>query len=152
MTESLFGHFLVPSDGSEGSIQAAQLAFRMARTFGTRVTLLYVIDRLVLEELTRFSERREPEVRRELEETGRHFLAYLEELARQEGVEIHVAIREGEPHQEIVAVADELSVDLIVMGHVGRRGPRRILIGSVTERVIEFAHCPVLVVKNYARR
>ncbi len=57
-------------------------------------------------------------------------------------------VREGEPYQEIVALADEIGVDLIVMGHVGRRGPRRILIGSVTERVIEFAHCPVLVVKT----
>jgi nucleotide-binding universal stress UspA family protein len=38
-------------------------------------------------------------------------------------------------------------VDLIVIGQVGSRGPRRILIGSVTERVIEHAPCPVLVVK-----
>lgn len=48
-------------------------------------------------------------------------------------------IREGEPHEEIVALADEMGAGLIVIGHVGQRGPRRIFIGSVTELVIESA-------------
>lgn len=149
MIESPFHHVLVPTDGSEGAIQAARLAFRLAKTFDARVTLLYVVDAMVLDELVHFSERKETDVRREFEEAGRHFLTYLEELAGKEGLEVRTLIRQGEPFEEIVGTADELGVDLIAMGHVGRRGPRRILIGSVTERVIEFSHCPVLVVKNY---
>jgi nucleotide-binding universal stress UspA family protein len=56
-------------------------------------------------------------------------------------------VRHGTPYSEIEDLAREQNIDLIVMGQVGHRGPRRILIGSVTERVIEYAPCPVLVVK-----
>ena len=56
-------------------------------------------------------------------------------------------VKEGKAHRIIVSVADELNVDLILIGKVGQRGPRRILIGSVTERVLEGARCPVLVIR-----
>ena len=148
MSEPLFHHVLVPTDGSESSVHAAELAFRIAHANTARVTLVYVVDTVVLDELARFSEQQQAEVRQELRESGWQYLAELERLAQQWNLEVHREIREGEPYQEIVALADEIGADLIVMGHVGRRGPRRILIGSVTERVIEFAHCPVLVVKT----
>jgi nucleotide-binding universal stress UspA family protein len=51
------------------------------------------------------------------------------------------------PFSEITNLAREQGVGLIVIGQMAGRGPRRILIGSVTERVIEHAPCPVLVVK-----
>ena len=51
------------------------------------------------------------------------------------------------PHRVLLQMAAELEADLIVMGTVGRRGPRRVLIGSVTERVIVHSPIPVLVVK-----
>jgi nucleotide-binding universal stress UspA family protein len=51
------------------------------------------------------------------------------------------------PYRVILALAAELGADLIVMGTVGRKGPRRVLVGSVTERVIEQSPVPVLVVK-----
>jgi nucleotide-binding universal stress UspA family protein len=59
-------------------------------------------------------------------------------------------IRDGEPRSEIESLACQLGVDLIVMGRVGQRGPRRILIGSVTERALEYAPCPVLIVSGKA--
>lgn len=45
------------------------------------------------------------------------------------------------------AAATHLTADLIIMGHTGRRGTTRVLIGSVTERVLDYAPCPVLVMK-----
>ena len=56
-------------------------------------------------------------------------------------------IAEGRPFERIVHIAKESNVDLIVMGTYGRRGTDRILIGSVTEQVIAYVSCPVLVVK-----
>lgn len=53
----------------------------------------------------------------------------------------------GRPFEQIVHLAKGLKMDLIVMGTYGRKGAERILIGSVAERVIEYASCPVLVVK-----
>lgn len=143
----VFQHVLVPTDGSEHSVQAAQLAFRIVQMCGARLTLVYVVDTAVLSEIARFNDHQQAEVRQELYENGRHYLDHLESLARHANVAVQREIREGVPFEEIVAGAAEWGVDLIVMGHVGRRGPRRILIGSVTERVIEFAHCSVLVVR-----
>ena len=147
MTQQLFRHILVPIDGSQNSVQASELAFRMAKLSGAHVTVLYVIDSAVLDEIARFSAQQRAEVREELHENGRQYLAYVEGLAQQENLTVQQEIREGIPYEEIVVLATAVGVDMIVMGHVGQRGPRRILIGSVTERVIEFAHCPVLVAK-----
>jgi len=147
MTSSAFHHILVPTDGSEGSIRAAQLAFRLLRGADGRVTLLFVVDRAVLSELRRFGERSEAEVHEELRDHGRRYLEMLEQEATALGIRVATAVREGDPFEEIVAHAREGGADLIVMGHVGQRGTTRVLLGSVTQRVLDFAHCPVLVVK-----
>lgn len=62
--------------------------------------------------------------------------------------ESHAVVRIGDPGSEIAAFADELSAELIVLPSHGRTGLRRLLIGSVAERVIRMAHCPVLVLRN----
>lgn len=148
MANSLFHHMLVPTDGSPDAVRAAQLAFRLAKVCGAQVTILYVVDSAVVTEMTRFSSHQPQEVKSELQHTGRQYLHHLQNLARQSGLDVQPEIREGEPYEEIVALANDIGAHLIVMGHVGQRGPRRILIGSVTERVLEFAHCPVLVAKG----
>lgn len=60
----------------------------------------------------------------------------------------HAAVRIGDPGGEIAAFAEELGAELIVLPSHGRTGLRRLLIGSVAERVIRLAHCPVLVLRN----
>ncbi len=148
MIECIFKHILIPTDGSDASVHAAELAFRLARMCNSRVTVVYVVDVVALVNLVRFSEREQADVRGEMRESGWRYLDYLEDLARQYNVTVEKRLLEGEPYKEIVDLAAKEGVDLIVIGHVGQRGPRRILIGSVTERVLEFAHCPVLVVKT----
>ena len=61
------------------------------------------------------------------------------------GVQTELFVRDGEPHQAITDLAAEISASLIVMGSHGRKGLTRLLMGSVTERVIGYADCPVLV-------
>ena len=146
--EPLFRHILVPIDGSEPSLQAVRMALRvMALCPASKMTTLYVIDRLVLAELVRFSKRGEKEVDAELEEQGRRYLELARKLAEQQGVQAECQIRRGDPFEEIVAAANNLPADLIIMGHTGRRGTTRVLIGSVTQRVLDYAPCPVLVMK-----
>ncbi len=65
--------------------------------------------------------------------------------SRYEGIQITIAI--GDPGREITAYAGRIGADLIVMTSHGRQGDRAQLIGSVTERVLRLASCPVLVVK-----
>jgi nucleotide-binding universal stress UspA family protein len=60
--------------------------------------------------------------------------------------DIHIAI--GDPGLEIAAYAEKLKADLIVMPSHGRSGVPRLLIGSVAERVVRLAHCPVLILRG----
>jgi nucleotide-binding universal stress UspA family protein len=103
----------------------------------TRSNLLRVRCELALvqEGYELLDEKREALIK-ELADNGRRYLA------------AEKVLREGTPHIEIVNEARKQTADLIVMGQVGRRGPRRILIGSVAERVIEYAECPVLITKK----
>jgi nucleotide-binding universal stress UspA family protein len=149
-TDAVFHHILVPTDGSEASVTAGQLAIRLAAFHRARMTFVYVVDASVVYELANDSGMTAQQVREELEATGRRYLNHLERLAAQVGQKAEQIIRLGEPHSEIESLARQLGVDLIVMGRVGQRGPRRILIGSVTERVLEYAPCPVLIVSGKA--
>jgi len=72
-------------------------------------------------------------------------LKSVQAKAEAQGVQIHTVVREGEPHKMITDVAKQEGVSLILMGSHGRKGLTRLLMGSVTERVIGFAPCPVLV-------
>lgn len=146
--EPLFRHILVPIDGSEASLGAVEMALRvLALCPASKLTILYVIDKLVVSELVRFSKRTEKEVEAELDEQGRHYLEFARRQAEQQGVSAECQTRRGDPFEEIVAASNRLGADLIIMGHTGRRGTARVLIGSVTQRVLDYAPCPVLVMK-----
>ena len=146
--EPLFRHILVPIDGSEPSLQAVQMAMRVIELCpACKMTVLYVIDKLVLNELVRFSKRSEQEVGAELEEQGRRYLELARSDAERQGVSAQCRTRRGDPFEEVIAAANDLRADLIIMGHTGRRGTSRVLIGSVTQRVLDYAPCPVLVMK-----
>jgi len=145
--QTIFRHILVPTDGSQPSIAAGRLAIQLAVSLGARITFLYVVDTAVVDELTEASGRLVQQVRQELERTGLRYLDHLSRLAADAGLQVERLIQHGTPYGEIENLAREQGIDLIVIGQVGHRGPRRILIGSVTERVIEYAPCPVLVVK-----
>lgn len=146
--EKPFRKALIPIDGSRYSMQAAKYGIKLAKAYGMEILALYVIDETSVESLARLSGKASLEIRSDLRRDGENCLHDLAELASQEGVKLETLIQEGTPHQVIVDVAQKEGVDLIVIGKVGQRGPRRILIGSVTERVIEATPCPVLVVRQ----
>lgn len=146
--EPLFRHILVPIDGSEPSLEAVHMALRViALCPACKMSLLYVVDKLVLNELVRFSSHGEKEVEAELEEQGRRYLDLARKEAERQNVAAQGRTRKGDPFEEIIAEANDSHADLIIMGHTGRRGTTRVLIGSVTERVLDYAPCPVLVMK-----
>jgi len=150
--KSPFTHILVPTDGSENSVHAGRLAIQMAVLHHTQMTLMYVVDSATVDEIAGATAKTSAAIRRELEIQGRRYLDYLVRLAGFSNVQADQMIREGTPYREIADLAREHRVDLIVMGRVGCRGARCALVGSVAERVIEYAHCPVLVVSQQPGR
>jgi nucleotide-binding universal stress UspA family protein len=145
---TLFQHIMAPVDGSQPSVQAGKLAIRLALLHKSALTFAYVVDDSVAAELANSSGKKPREMESELELSGQRSLDYLCRLAYEAGLDAKQIIRKGEPCDEITNLAQEMKVDLIVIGQVGSHGLRRVLIGCVTERVIEYAHCPVLVVKK----
>ncbi len=136
---------LIPTDGSDYSMRAAELGISMAKLLHAEVTIIYVIDTVVLDQIAKVTERADAE--RDLKGDGERYLNYVHTLADRAGVKASSMLAKGRPFEQIVHLAKGLRADLIVMGSFGRRGAERILIGSVAERVIEYSSCPVLVVK-----
>ena len=64
-----------------------------------------------------------------------------------EDLEGEIHIRQGKPHEEILKLADELGVDMIVMGSHGRKGLERAIFGSVAEKVARMCKVPILIIK-----
>ena len=136
---------LIPIDGSDYSIRAAEFGISVAKLLKAEVTVIYVVDTIVLDQIGKVTERTDAE--RELKGDGERYLKYVKIMAEKAGVSISALLAEGRPFEQITHLAKGLHIDLIVMGTFGRRGAERILIGSVAERVIEYSTCPVLVVK-----
>lgn len=84
-------------------------------------------------------------VMKELYQEADKVLEKVRKWAGDLGVQAELFVRDGEPHQAITDLTAEISASLIVMGSHGRKGLTRLLMGSVTERVIGYADCPVLV-------
>lgn len=142
-----FTRILAPIDGSACSINAGRLAIELAAGFQAQITFAYVVDTAAAEELARASRRPIEGIQREMEASGQRYLRHLARQAKMHGLRVNHTVRFGVPYAEISRLAQEDSANLIVIGQVGRHGPRRLMMGSVTERVIELAPCPVLVVK-----
>ena len=137
---------LVPVDGSEAALAAHRLALATARAFGAEIVLLYVVDSSALDEIVRLSGRERPHLLHEMQESGMKLLLSLSQEAQQQGIAATVDIHTGIPDEVILDEAVRHQVGLIVMGKIGRKRHRRSLLGSVTERILEAADLPVLVV------
>ena len=145
--KSLFDKILLATDGSQSSLKAARVAVEMARAYNAELIVVHVVDDAILEEVARGFGKTAEEAGRALEENGRKYMQEVERMAKEQWVKTDLEMPHGTPHEALLKVADEKKAGLIVMGKIGRRGPRRVLMGSVTERVVDLADVPVLVVK-----
>ncbi len=137
---------LVPIDGSAASLEAHRLAMEAAAAFGAELVLLYVVDSSALEEIVRLSGKERPRLLHDMQESGMKLLMSLSREAEKQNLTATVDIHTGMPDEVIMEEAVRHQASLIVMGKIGRKGHRRSLVGSVTERVLEASDLPVLVV------
>jgi len=139
--------FLVPLDFSEYANQALDYAIHLASKLEARLTLLHVIQALPLGGVDMgvtlpFTLLQDLEAK-----ITSSMQAYLERVTAA-GLEGEIIIVKGVPFQEILETAKTQQVDLIVMGTQGRTGYQHLLLGSVAEKVVRLAPCPVLVVRQ----
>lgn len=146
----MYATILVPVDGSETSNNGLTEAIKFAKSQGSRICLLHVVNEFVFD-YSFNAALYTTDVVDSLRERGKAILAEAAARVKQEGLAASAVLLEsiGGPAADlIVAKADELHADLIVMGTHGRRGMRRLVMGSDAEQVLRMANVPVLMVKS----
>ncbi|QCC57735.1 universal stress protein [Natrinema thermotolerans] len=139
----MYDSILVATDGSEAAATAVDHAVALADRFDAALFGVAVVD-----ERTDYDTGIvDPgEARQHLEERAAGWLTDLETRAREDGIEAETAVRSGVPHEEILAYADEVGADPIVVGSRGRSSFKGALLGSTVDRVVRTTARSVLVV------
>lgn len=135
-------NILLATDGSRQSGFAADKAIEIAKSYGAGITAVSVVD--VTDEF--YSEA--PDAVDELVRKAKGFVGELKEKAEASGVNTEALVREGEAYKVITELSKERGAGIIVMGSHGRTGVKKLLMGSITEKVIGYADRPVLVMKG----
>ncbi len=135
-------NIMLVTDGSKYSLSATDKAINIAESYGGEMTAVSVVD--VTEEF----QTEAPEAVDKLIEEAKRIVGEVKKKAEAHGIKIEPLVREGEAYRVITDLAKKLASDVIVMGSHGRTGIKRLLMGSVTEKVIGYAPCPVLVIRG----
>lgn len=140
-------HILVGTDFSEGSDAALDAALTLAKRFDARISVVHVHDPMVLLPAPGDGERASLDRLVNVERDLKAALGRLKEerLADVPGAEVELIVRSSPP-QAMREHAERVGADLIVVSTHGRTGLKHLLIGSVAERTVRLARCPVLVV------
>ncbi len=138
-----FKRILIPTDGSENTKAAISQGLELARVMGAEVTALYVVDQASFVNFP--MDATVVSIYSLLEKEGKDAVDYVVKEGEKIGVKVIPKVAEGSPAKKIVDEAE--GQDLVVMGTLGRTGISKLLLGSVAERVVRFAPCPVLVVR-----
>lgn len=140
---------LVATDGSRYSEKAAMEAVSIAKRSGAHLTIVAVVPSESISPLDIVHTEMHRDLIAEKEQkVAQCNIDGVKGLAEKEGVAVSNLILEGRPHEAIVDIAKEKEIDLIVIGSHGKTGLEKLLMGSVTERVIVLSPCAVLVVRK----
>jgi nucleotide-binding universal stress UspA family protein len=139
-----FGHILVPTDFSDASKKALKYAARFAEQFGSRITLIHVMEPVMSPDFTHFPLALDEE--KVIENANHRLLAFGKALLNERFIE-GVIVRTGNPFHEIAEMARDRKFDLIIISTHGYTGLKRALLGSTAERVVRHAHCAVMTVR-----
>jgi nucleotide-binding universal stress UspA family protein len=137
----MYDRILLPTDGSDAADRALDLAVSVADAHDAELHSLYVAD-TNQPSLSRI----QGQVVDALEGEGQQIVDEAENRVRGSGVDVTTDVIQGGPSRTILEYVDDRGVDLVVMGTRGERDVERLLLGSVTERIVRSAPIPVLAV------
>lgn len=149
----MFKNILVPVDGSESALRAMDRAIGLARAFGSRVSAVVVIDPFPFAGVGAELGLGQDAYREAADHEAREALDAVKALAERSGQQVEVLQVEAPAvYRGILDAARDSGADLIVMGSHGRKGLERLVLGSVTQRVLNDSTIPVLVERPPAPR
>lgn len=136
---------LVAVDGSKNADKAVRYASAIGPPLGAEVILLYIVPMLV--SATPYQDIQSDQPFMELQKVGEEILERSKNLAESLGCKVVPLLDHGDPARKIIDIADERDVDIIIMGSRGISGFRRLLVGSISDKVMQQASCPVMIVR-----
>ena len=139
-----FKKILVPTDFSSQSDKSLDYAVMVANQFGAKIILLHIIEPFPYTTTDAFMVVDNSEAMRSIAET---LIKNQSKTLRQKKISVKTDLIVGNPAQEIIKKAEREKADLIVMGTHGRTGVEHVLLGSVAEKIVRLANCPVLTIK-----
>jgi universal stress protein A len=146
--DRVFSRIIVPTDFSDCAEDAWALAQRLAGPFSAELILVHVLADPPPHEEGPFNLDRAEKVYEGGRQWVEDHLAAWAAKARDKALNTRVVLRVGAPDREVVALAADELADLVVIGTHGRGGIDRALLGSVADRVVRTAPCPVLTVRK----
>lgn len=145
----MFKKILVPSDGSQQSIKAAEVAADLAKSQGAQVIAVYVIDPFPFIGVGDASAIGLQAYMSEAQAVAGQSLAEVRAVCEARGVPYACdTIERSAPYDGILETARAEGCDLIVMGSHGRKGIQALILGSVAQKVLTHATLPVMIIKG----
>jgi len=142
----MFSHIIVAWDGSDHARRAFEYGVEISKRFEARLQLVSVARHA--EHAETQDERHDS--RRQARQFYESAAADLIASAEKRGVRAELILVEGgHPAEAIVDTAHKVGADLIIVGRRGLSGVTRFLIGSVSDRIARYAHCPVLLIDGF---
>jgi nucleotide-binding universal stress UspA family protein len=147
-TESkLQRRILIATDGSETANEAAAFGMEMVGCSGAKIYAIYVIDTTPYRSVS-LDKIWSTEILDEFERVGHEATSYVERIGKSVGVEVESRVLKGHPAEKIINFAEDNNIDMIIIGSLGKGGYERFVLGSVSEKVVNHAKVPVLVVRE----
>jgi len=146
MVSKLYKKILIATDGSEHTKNAVNYGIDLAKNTGAKLHAIYVVDTAAFASIP--MDAAWESMYELLKQEGDEATRYVSEKAEEESLEVEKSTIEGHPAEEIIKYAENNSIDIIVMGTLGKSGLDRFLLGSVAEKVVRNSKIPVLVVKG----
>lgn len=148
----MYKKILIPTDGSAFSATAAHAGVAFAQQVGAEVTGIHVAPEYqypIYAEVIPPDYLTQEAHNAEMQRIGKVYLDEIEKAAASAGVRFSgTTVISDRPAQEIAAAAEKQKCDLVFMGSHGRSGWQRLLLGSVTSKVLALSHIPVLVYRS----
>jgi nucleotide-binding universal stress UspA family protein len=143
----MFEKILYPIDFSEEANKALDYVKQLKDAGGKEVVLLHVVDRRGLSNLGRYATKDVAEIQRDMEKKAMREIGPIENELKERGFKVTVRIEKGGPYNEILRIAEEEDVSLIVTGSRGTGNIEELLLGSVSYKVVRKIKKPILVIK-----
>ena len=142
-----FKKIMVGVDGSEGAARAVTVAFEIGELTKSKIYIVYIIPLPNIKHISVMSDVSEEELLQKYGVNGKRILQGYEDASRDFDIQVETILDKGLPSDMLIALSEELGVDLVVLGSHGGTTLMKSGMGSSTERVVLGASCPVFVVK-----